>query len=94
MTPADLRVLCDSLNDERGTGGQSKLARLLGCHYSTVWRKPTGKSPVKQAYELAIRQAVRSLRNCPELARLAEKWRKNESAPVSQIVLSNAEDRS
>jgi len=30
MTPADLRAICNSLNDERGTGGKSKLARLLG----------------------------------------------------------------
>jgi hypothetical protein len=30
MTRADLRAICDSLNDERGTGGQTKLARLLG----------------------------------------------------------------
>ncbi|SIO34438.1 hypothetical protein SAMN05444166_3949 [Singulisphaera sp. GP187] len=28
--PRDLRAICDVLNDERGTGGQSKLARLLG----------------------------------------------------------------
>jgi hypothetical protein len=39
MTSSDLRAICDSLNDERGTGGQSKLARLCGWHHSTVWRK-------------------------------------------------------
>ena len=58
MTPADLRAICDSLNDERGTGGQSRLARLLGWHHSTVWRKLNGKSPITQCDELAIRQAV------------------------------------
>jgi hypothetical protein len=45
-TPADLRAICDSLNDERGTGGQSKLARLIGWHYSTLWRKLNGKSSI------------------------------------------------
>lgn len=25
MTPADLRAICDSLNDERGAGGQTRL---------------------------------------------------------------------
>jgi hypothetical protein len=29
MTPADLQAVCDLLNDERGTGGQTRLARLL-----------------------------------------------------------------
>jgi DNA-binding transcriptional regulator YdaS (Cro superfamily) len=65
MTPADLRSLCDSLNDERGAGGQSKLARLLGWHYSTVWRKLNGRSPITQSDELAIRQAVRSPAETP-----------------------------
>jgi hypothetical protein len=41
MTSSDLRAICDSLNDERGTSGQTKLARLLGWHHSTVWRKLT-----------------------------------------------------
>ena len=57
MTPADLRAVCDSLNDEGGTGGQTKLARLLGWNHSTVWRKLNGKSPITQSDELAIRQA-------------------------------------
>ena len=39
MNPAALRAICDSLNDERGTGGQTKLARLHEWHHSTVWRK-------------------------------------------------------
>jgi hypothetical protein len=58
MTPADLRAICDSLTDEHGTGGQTRLARLLGWHYTTLWRKLNGKSPITQADELAIRQAV------------------------------------
>ena len=61
MTPVDLRAICDSLNDERGTGGQSKLARLLGWDYSTLHRKLSGKSPIKQDDELAIRQALADL---------------------------------
>jgi DNA-binding transcriptional regulator YdaS (Cro superfamily) len=60
MTPADLRAICESLNNQNGTGGQSKLARLLGWHYSTIWRKLNGKLPITRADELAIRQAVRS----------------------------------
>lgn len=58
MTPSDLRRICDSLSDERGMGGQTTLARLLDCHHSTVWRKLTGKSPITQSDELAIRRAV------------------------------------
>jgi DNA-binding transcriptional regulator YdaS (Cro superfamily) len=58
MTPADLRSLCDSLNDERGTGGQSKLARLLGWHHSTVWRKLNGRLPITESDALAIQKAV------------------------------------
>jgi hypothetical protein len=58
MTPADLRAITISLNDEHGTGGQTRLARLCGWHHSTVWRKLNGKSPITQSDELAIRQAV------------------------------------
>jgi DNA-binding transcriptional regulator YdaS (Cro superfamily) len=58
MTPADLRAICDSLNNERGTGGQSRLARLLGWHHSTVWRKLSGKSPITESDALAIQKAV------------------------------------
>ena len=57
MTPADLRVICDSLNDDRGTGGQSKLARMLGWHHSTVWRKLNGKSAITESDALAIQKA-------------------------------------
>jgi len=60
MTPADLRATCDTLNDERGTGGQCELARLLGWHHSTVWRKLNGKSRITQRDELAIRQVMTS----------------------------------
>jgi Bacterial regulatory protein, Fis family len=60
MTPADLRAICDSLNDERGTGGQTKLARLLGWNYSTLWRKLNGKSRITQSDELEITGAVGS----------------------------------
>jgi hypothetical protein len=60
MTPANLRAICNSLNGERGTGGQTGLARLLKWYHSTIWRKLNGKSPITQANELAIRQALNS----------------------------------
>jgi hypothetical protein len=59
MIPAELRAICDSLNDERGTDGQSRLARLLGWDYSTLWRKLNGKSRISHADELAITGALR-----------------------------------
>jgi hypothetical protein len=58
MTSADLRVICNSLNDERGTGGQTRLARLLGWHHSTIWRKLNGKSSITESDALAIQKAV------------------------------------
>jgi hypothetical protein len=58
MTPADLQAICDLLNDERGTGGQTRLARLLDWNYSTLWRKLNGASPITQSDELAIRGAL------------------------------------
>ena len=58
MTPADLRAICNSLDDGRGTGGQSKLARLLGWHHTTVWRKLTGRSPITESDTLSIKRAV------------------------------------
>jgi hypothetical protein len=61
MTPSALRAICDSLNDERGTGGQTKLASSLGWHHSTVWRKLNGKSPITQSDQLAIRQVIEAL---------------------------------
>jgi hypothetical protein len=61
MTGPDLRAICHSLNDERGMGGQTKLARVLGWHHSTVWRKLNGKSRITPSDELAIRQAVASV---------------------------------
>jgi hypothetical protein len=44
MTPAELRAICDSLNDEHGTGGQTRLALLIGRGSSTIRRKLAGKS--------------------------------------------------
>ena len=58
MTPAELWAICDSLNDERGTGGQTRLARLVGWHHSTVWRKLKGKSLITESDALAIQKAV------------------------------------
>ncbi len=58
MTSSDLRAICDSLNGEHGTGGQSKLARLLDWDHSTLWRKLNGKSPITESDALAIQKAV------------------------------------
>jgi hypothetical protein len=48
VTPSDLRAICNSLNDEHGTSGQSKLARLLGWNHSTVVIPPRGISPGRE----------------------------------------------
>jgi hypothetical protein len=58
LTPADLRAICDTLNDKRGTGGQTRLARLLKWHHTTVWRKLNGKSPITESDALVIQRAV------------------------------------
>jgi hypothetical protein len=58
MTPEELRAICDSLNDDRGTGGQTKLARLLDWDASTIRRKLSGDTKITRADELAIRHAV------------------------------------
>ena len=55
MTPAELRRICDALNDERGIGGQTELARRLDWDARTVRRKLTGESTITKADELAIR---------------------------------------
>lgn len=61
MTPADLRAITLSLNDKRVAGGPTKLARLLGWHHSTVWRKLNGQSPITESDALAIHKAVETL---------------------------------
>ena len=58
MTPEDLRVTCEPINDESGTGGQTKLARLLGSDPSTICRKLSGKTNIRLADELAIGRAI------------------------------------
>lgn len=63
MTPTELRTICDSLNDERGTGGQTRLAELLGWDPSTVRRKLAGKTKITKADELAIERVVVLTRN-------------------------------
>jgi hypothetical protein len=52
--PPPLWAICDALEGERGTGGQSKFAHLLDGHRSTVWRKLNGKSANTKADEPAI----------------------------------------
>jgi plasmid maintenance system antidote protein VapI len=58
MMADELRAICDSLNDERGTGGQTKLARLLHWDSSTIRRKIAGKSKITHSDDLAILKAV------------------------------------
>ena len=69
MTPADLRTIIVSLNDERGTGGQSELARLLEWDYSTLWRKLNGKSPITESDALAIQKTVEIASGTAQLRR-------------------------
>jgi hypothetical protein len=54
IAPSEMRGICDSINDDHGVGGQSKLARLLGWHHSTVWQKINCKSAVTRNDELTI----------------------------------------
>jgi hypothetical protein len=72
VTTADLRAICESFNDERGMGGQSRLVRLLDWHYTTVWRKHAGKSPITQSAELAIQKGM-------EQVRASANWRSESS---------------
>jgi hypothetical protein len=58
MTPAHLRAITISLNDASRTGGQSKIARLLGWHHSTDWRKLDANSPITDSNALAIPKAA------------------------------------
>ena len=46
------------LNDERGTGGHSRLARLFDEDYSTLWRKHGREGQITQPDELAIEQEL------------------------------------
>jgi hypothetical protein len=52
--PTGQDVLTEVLRD----GARRMLARLLGWHHSTVWRKLTGKSPITESDALAIQKAV------------------------------------
>jgi hypothetical protein len=61
MTSSHLRPISISLNDERATCGQTRLARLLGWRHSTVWQKLNGQSPITQSDELAIQKALEKL---------------------------------
>lgn len=58
MTPAALRRICDSLNDDRGTGGQTELARRLGWNASTIRRKLSGAVKITKADVMAIKHAA------------------------------------
>ena len=61
MPPTNVRAVCNSLDDDQGTGGRSKVARLLGWHSTTLWRKFNGKSAITHSDELAILKAMESL---------------------------------
>lgn len=57
MTPAELRRICESLNDESGKGGQTRLARLLRWSDRKVRRKLSGE-PISYSDEMAIRHVL------------------------------------
>jgi hypothetical protein len=57
MTPSELRRICESLDDERGTGGQTRLARLLKWSDRKVRRKLAGE-PISFSDEMAIRHVL------------------------------------
>jgi hypothetical protein len=61
MTSSHPRPISISLNEERGKGGQTKLAHLLGWHYTDVWRTLTRRSLFTQSVELAMQQALEKL---------------------------------
>jgi hypothetical protein len=67
MNRSALRANFASLDEERGTAGQSKPTRLLDWDYSTLRRKLNGRSPITTSDELAIRQAVGGFR-CQRLS--------------------------
>jgi hypothetical protein len=69
MSPSDPRAIGNSLNDERDTGGQSKLATLRGWHHSTVGRKLNGESPITESDALANQKAV-EISKMREIARM------------------------
>jgi hypothetical protein len=53
-------LVIGTLNDERGTGGQTKFAGLLHWDGSTIRRRLAGKSKITHPDELAIRKVVES----------------------------------
>jgi len=59
MTPEELRAHCDSLNDERGTGGQTRLADLLDMHPTLLRKKLAGKVKIRKVDELAVEEAIK-----------------------------------
>src|SRR5271157_1712696 len=58
MAAAEFRSNCDSINNSQGRGGQSKLVRLVGWHYSTVWGKLNDKSRITESDAFAIHQEM------------------------------------
>lgn len=71
MTPSDLRKICDSLNDERGTGGQTRLARMLKRSPRTVRNKLSGKTKITQSDILAISHIISCFKNGEALPQLS-----------------------
>jgi hypothetical protein len=58
LSIADLRAVSESLNDGRGAGGQTRLARMTGLSPRTIRRKLAGQSPITESDTLAIQKAV------------------------------------
>jgi hypothetical protein len=70
MNRIELRVICDSLNDEQGKGGQAKLIPMLGWYPTTLRRKLKSRSRVTQPDELAITGALGRVPSALPLERL------------------------
>jgi hypothetical protein len=54
----EAEIYCVELIDEHGTGGQSRLAHLIGWDHSTVSRKHNGQSRITESDARAIQRAV------------------------------------
>jgi hypothetical protein len=60
LTSTQLRIHCDSFNDENGSGGVATLAGLLGWTPRTMWRKLSGQHKISQSDEMAILALVKA----------------------------------
>ena len=87
MTPEALPAVCDSLSDERRTGGQTRLARLLGWDPSTIRRKLSGDTKITKADELAVSYLVNTgVDPRGMLSLFSTLWAEEQQMPASEQV--------